>query len=325
MNILVIGLGSMGRRRIRLLQQIDKEMRVLGVDTNQERRKQAADEFEIQTYPTIDEAACNENCFAAFIATSPLSHNNIIKNCLKRRMNVFTEINLDDEGYDENIAFAEKANRTLFLSSTFMYRKEIEYIRKRVNDVKEIISYSYHVGQYLPDWHPWENYKDFFVGKKESNGCRELMAIEFPWIVDTFGEVVEISVFSGKASSLEIDCPDTYHILLKHTNGNMGSVQVDVVSRKAVRNLEVISEHLHIRWNGKPETLFEYDINTHETKKIYLYERINRLNGYDENIIEDAYMSEILNFFSVIEGKETPKHTFAENKSIIELINRIEG
>ena len=324
MKILVIGLGSMGRRRIRLLKSICKEILITGVDINQERRDIVSKEFGIRTFSTINNAINNDAFEVAFIATSPLAHNSIIRECLQSNMHVFTEINLNDDGYDDNIMLARKNKRILFLSSTFMYRKEIEYIRNRIHDANEKISYTYHVGQYLPDWHPWENYKNFFVGKKESNGCRELMAIEFPWIVDTFGEIMETSVFCIKASSLDIDCPDTFHIMIKHKNGNIGSLQVDVVSRKAVRELEVIGEHIYIKWNGTPETLTEYDVKSCETKNINLYDSISRINYYDNFIIEDAYMSEIQNFFSVINGIEKPKHSFTDNKRIIKLINAIE-
>ncbi|MDE6927475.1 MAG: hypothetical protein K2P06_01985, partial [Muribaculaceae bacterium] len=65
--------------------------------------------------------------------------------------------------------------------------------------------YIYHVGQYLPEWHPWENYQDFFVGDKRTNGCREIMAIEFPWLIETFGEIREVSVLHDKMSHLNID------------------------------------------------------------------------------------------------------------------------
>ena len=41
---------------------------------------------------------------------------------------------------------------------------------------QQIINIS--LGQYLPDWHPWESYKSFFVSNKKTNGCRELFAIE---------------------------------------------------------------------------------------------------------------------------------------------------
>ena len=50
------------------------------------------------------------------------------------------------------------------MSSTLQYRKEIQFIKEEVKKVSGKVNYIYHVGQYLPDWHPWENYKDFFVG-----------------------------------------------------------------------------------------------------------------------------------------------------------------
>ena len=37
MKALIVGLGSMGKRRIRLLRGIDKNAEIIGVDTNPER------------------------------------------------------------------------------------------------------------------------------------------------------------------------------------------------------------------------------------------------------------------------------------------------
>ena len=75
-----------------------------------------------------------------------------------------------------------------------------------------------------------------------------------------------------------IDYVDTYHLLLCHENGNMGSLQLDVVSRKAVRKLEVYSDDIYLTWNGKPENL-----------KIYNMDRFNSIclqeiyTKYDKN------------------------------------------
>ena len=44
------------------------------------------------------------------------------------------------------------------------------------------VNYIYHIGQYLPDWHPWENYKNFFVGDKRTGGVREIFGIDLPWL-----------------------------------------------------------------------------------------------------------------------------------------------
>lgn len=322
---MVIGLGSMGQRRIRLVKKYDSSMRVIGVDSSDERCKNAENKYGIDTYPDLQEAVGKENIECAFISTSPLSHAELINQCLKHSIHVFTELNLVDTGYDENIKLANDEGKVLFLSSTFLYRKEIMYLQKKVKESNKGFNYMYHVGQYLPDWHPWENYKDFFVGQKKTNGCRELFAIELPWIVEVFGKIKSIKVTGGRISSLEIGFPDHYILLLEHENGNRGSVAVDVVSRKAVRNLEVYSEDMYLTWNGTPTGLSEYDYVQKKDIDIRLYDEVDKRSEYGATIIEDAYYSEVENFFQTIKRKEQPKYSFEKDKEILKTIDHIEG
>ena len=188
MNILVIGLGSMGKRRVRLVQEMFPNYVIYGVDGRKDRREEASRLHGIKCTDSIHKAAREYSIDAAFICTSPLSHNSIIKDCLLNNWNVFTELNLVEDGYKENMALAKKNGCVLFLSSTFFYREEIRYIRSQIDENRKW-NYVYHIGQYLPDWHPWENYKEFFIGNKRTNGCRDIMAIELPWITKTFGEI----------------------------------------------------------------------------------------------------------------------------------------
>lgn len=76
MKALIVGLGSMGKRRIRLLRGIDKNAEIIGVDTNPERRAQV-EEMGCKTYRTIEEAAAEkpEAGFCLHIAGCPLSYN----------------------------------------------------------------------------------------------------------------------------------------------------------------------------------------------------------------------------------------------------------
>lgn len=62
------------------------------------------------------------------------------------------------------MAKAKEKGVLLFLSSTMLYRRETQYIKQQVAAFGKPVHYIYHIGQYLPDWHPWENYKNFFVG-----------------------------------------------------------------------------------------------------------------------------------------------------------------
>ena len=111
MKIVVIGLGSMGKRRIRLIQEIYPEFTIVGIDGRQDRREETTQKYGINCTDSIDDI---DTADCAFICTSPLSHNNLIHACLKKGWNVFTELNLVSDGYENNLAFAKEKNKTLF-------------------------------------------------------------------------------------------------------------------------------------------------------------------------------------------------------------------
>jgi hypothetical protein len=220
------------------------------------------------------------------------------------------------------IATAEGRGLTLFLSSTFLYRRELQFVESIVSG--KVVSYIYHVGQYLPDWHPWESYKDYFVGNKATNACREILAIEIPWMLKAFGRLTDLVVRKGKSSSLDIDFCDNYSILLEHEGGSRGVLCVDVVSRKAVRNLEVYSENLHLFWGGSPSSLTEYDLEAKTLKSVRTYDNVEDDKRYNETIIENAYLDEIKAFLDVMQGHGTPRYSFQEDKATLALLDRIE-
>lgn len=326
MNIIVIGLGSMGKRRIKLLKTNFPEINVFGIDLNKERCMEVEKLFGIETRNDPNEIFSKHNIDAVFISTSPISHSNLINTYLNKNTNIFTEINLVDNLYDENIKLANEKNLTLFLSSTQLYRKEIIYISNIIKQNKNSTNYIYHIGNYLPDWHPWENYKNFFVGNKKTNGCREILAIELPWIINTFGKVKKFNVLKNKISNLDIDYPDNFIITFEHKTGDTGVLIVDLVSRKAVRNLEVINEDFYIKWDGSPLGLENYNFINNESENIYLYDNITTEDNYNETIIENAYLEEIHDFLNTI-SKNMPhgKYSFEKDKYVLNLIDDIEN
>lgn len=328
MNILVIGLGSMGKRRIRLLLRMfstffrEEGGLIAGIDTNKDRRKDIENQYSVKTYESISEAVKDKEFDVAVISTSPLSHAHIIKECLKNNLHVFTEINLVSDEYENNIQLAKDKNKVLFISSTPMYRKEMRYIKNFCTDNFKG-TYRYHIGQYLPEWHPWENYKSYFVENKRSNGCRELFAIELPWLIDAFGEVTKINSIHSKISNLSLSYDDCYTVILEHINGIIGNISVDIVTPKGGRELELWGEGKYIEWKGTPETLAEWDIATKCLKPIELYNNYEHDEKYNKFVIEDAYYDELVNFIHVIDGTESAKHTFEKDKKVLSLIDEI--
>lgn len=320
MRIVVIGLGSMGKRRIRLLQSMDKTIEIVGVDNKIQRVEEVKRLYGIMCVTDLAKALCDMDC--AFICTSPQSHAEITRKCLENKCHVFSEINLMADDYEKNIQLAKEKEKVLFLSSTPLYKSEMRYIDCEVKKSKNSLIYNYHVGQYLPDWHPWDSLEEFFIGKKETNGCREIFAIELPWLQNTFGKIVDVQVLKRKITSLNVDFPDVYIVQIMHENGNIGNFLVDVICRQPVRRLEVIGEEIYIVWDGTPDSLFQKDFNSDEMNKIQLGDYIHE-KGYGSFINEYAYVQEIQEFFDVIQGKEAI-YGYEKDREILHWIDRIE-
>ena len=131
MKLLIVGLGSMGKRRARLTKGIDAAIQIVGVDTAEGRRDEAlrlglAD----AAYATIGEAVAAEHPDAALVCTAPLAHAAVISELLDHDLPVFTELNLVSDGYRENMVKAAAKKLPLFLSSTMLYRRETQYIKQ---------------------------------------------------------------------------------------------------------------------------------------------------------------------------------------------------
>ena len=220
MKLLIVGLGSMGKRRARLTKGIDDAIQIVGVDTAEGRRDEAKNlGLADAAYATIAEAVAAEHPDAALVCTAPLSHAAVIGELLDNDLPVFTELNLVSDGYAENMAKAAAKNLPLFLSSTMLYRRETQYIKRQVNEFGKPVHYIYHIGQYLPDWHPWENYKNFFVGNARTGGVREIFGIDLPWLLDAFGDVESVTVQKDTLSDLRLPYPDSVTLLLRHKGG----------------------------------------------------------------------------------------------------------
>ncbi len=320
MKALIVGLGSMGKRRARLLKTLGVE--VIGVDSNESRVNDAKELISV-VFNSIEEAL-TEKPDIALVCTSPLSHYAIEKQLLLAGVHVFTELNLVNQNYDELISIAKEKGLVAFPSSTWLFRKEMQYVTSEVQKKNGRCAYTYHIGQYLPDWHPWESYKNYFIGNAKTNGCREIMALELPWLTKAFSPIRSVTAVSRKLTDLDIDYPDTFMIQILHENGSIGSLTVDITSPVPVRTFEAIGEKMQIFWNGRPETLLVFDPSTGEKEAPKLYDGVTHQDGYASFIIEDAYLDEVKAFISQVKGESKPKYTLEEDAEILRWIDIIE-
>lgn len=321
MKVLVVGYGSMGRRRIRLLKSIREDIEFICVDSNQERMEQAKSDGNL-AYTKLTEAI-EKRPKIAFVCTSPGHHAEIILLLIDAGIHVFTELNLISDQYEKIMEESNKKNVKLFMSSTMLYNKSIQKIKELVQNQKQSLTYVYHIGQYLPDWHPWESYKDLFIGRKETNGVREILAIQLPWLLDTFGEVACFHSSMNRCTNLDIDFQDSIITTFEHKNGTHGVFIADTVSRKAITSLEIVGEEIHIFWHGHNDDLEIYNTESKQLNHIYAYDNVEHEDGYADNIIENQYIDEIKDFLNYVEEGSLPKYSFEKDQRVLSLIDEI--
>jgi len=324
MRVAVVGLGSMGKRRIRILKRLYPQTFIVGIDSRDDRQKQVADEYGIEIARNID-ALADKDIRCIFVCTSPQSHSAIFNQIDLDNMHTFSELDLQTCGYDRLIEAEKNGGCKHFLSSTPLYDADVDKIIQLASG-RPNTAYRYHIGQYLPDWHPWEDYKQFFAAHRETNACREILAIELPWIERCFGKISKTNVVSSRISTLDIDFNDVIALTVQHESGAIGQLLIDVVSPKPMRELEIIGDHFYLQWNGKPNGIQIWNNERGKSDNLIVQNEVMHQPGYAEFIAENPYEEEIKEFFTGIYDP-TFKYRFSYRESyrLLKVIDQIES
>lgn len=107
-----------------------------------------------------------------------------------------------------------------------------------------------HWGEYLPAWHPWEDYKQGYAARPELGGG-VVLTLSHPldylrWLL---GEVESLSAFTSH-NGLNLPVEDSAEISLSFQNGCLGSVHLDYIQRPASHTLELIGTAGSLRWDN---------------------------------------------------------------------------
>ncbi len=102
---------------------------------------------------------------------------------------------------DELIAAVEASGSVAAPSCTMRFHPAVQLMRERLaqGTIGRPLAFTHHVGQYLPDWHPWEDYRTYYVSRRETGAAREIVPFELNWLTYLFGPVTDVAALRGKA------------------------------------------------------------------------------------------------------------------------------
>jgi predicted dehydrogenase len=321
MKLLVVGLGSMGKRRIRNLQRLG-ESDIIAYDPRADRRQEALEKYRVRAFGDWAEAR-ESRADAWVISTPPDTHLDYAFEAAERGIAFFTEANVTDERAPALIAQLEAKRLIGCPSCTMRYYAGPRKIKELVGSgaIGRPLLFTYQCGQYLPDWHPWESYKDFYVSKRATGACREIVPFELAWLIDTFGAVERVSCMKDKLSTLDADIDDVYQLLLRHKDGIIGHLCVDVVARPAVRLFRANGSEGTIEWDHGANQLRLWRAATGKWETIDLAAGTVEA-GYIH--AEEPYVAEMSDFLAAVRGERPWPYSFRDDEAVLALLVRAE-
>lgn len=313
----------MGKRRIRNLQYLGYSD-IFGFDIREDRRQEAESKYRITTIACLENF---ENLFidALIISVPPDKHHIYISKAIELNKPCFVEASVVDNSFDELIALSEKNKVFIAPSSTMYFHPAIKKIKSIVEEqfIGFPTSISYHSGQYLPDWHTYENVKDFYVSQKETGGAREIVPFELTWLTKIFG--FPSSVYGCVKKTIEIEgaesIDDTYVSVLDY-NCFILTLTIDVTSRVGTRKLLINGSNGQLLWDWNNNFISIYTPASGWNN--LEFEMLAAEDGYNKNITEQMYISELSCFIAGTSESNVYINNLRNDHAVLKILYAIE-
>ncbi len=295
MKFLVIGCGSIGKRHIRNLRTAGA-VNIAACDPSEERRNEAAKLYGVDPYPDI-ESALEKGVDVALVCSPTSMHLDQTFTLVRAGCHLFVEkpVSHTLEGLDKISDEIQKRKLKTLVGCNFRFHPGLVKAHELLEEgvMGRVMSVRANFGQYLPDWHPWEDYRNGYSANKDLGGGVLLDRIhEIDYTRWLFGGVKSVTAMIDKISSLEIDTEDTVEMIVRFESGAIGSIHLDYLRRFSDCSLDVTCENGVVVWSFHANCVRWY---ISENKK---WEEA-QWPDYDAN---DMYLAQTRHFLDILAG-----------------------
>lgn len=296
MKILIIGLGSIGRKHVNTIKSIIIDAEIFALRTNKEAERHPG----VSNIFSIDEIESVAIDFA--IVSNPTSeHKKTIEQLIKYGFPLFIEkpiySSLDIADLVETV---NKMGIHTYVACNLRFLDCIKFIKKMILQKQNIMLNEVNVycGSYLPDWRPNINFRKTYSAIPELGGGVHIDLIhELDYLYWIFGMPKGIERNFKSQSSLSLSTFDYANYLLDY-NGFCANVVLNYYRREPKRSLELVfhDETLNIdllknQITCNNKTIFSSDQRIADTYQLQMEYFIDSLKQNEStfNTISDSY------------------------------------
>jgi len=311
-KVLIVGLGSIGQRHLQNLKR-------LGVNDFlawRVRNLPLPDSLSLQrlkAYPSLEEAL-SRNPDVVLICNPPALHLPVAIQAAQAGCHLFIEKPLSHslDGVDELLSLVRKKKLVTLVGFNLRLHPGLRLVKSLVAEgrIGRLINIRTQVGQYLPDWHSWEDYRQGYSARRDLGGGVILDLIhELDYVRWLMGEARQVVCVAGHVSNLEIETEDIAEILLGFDNGAIGNVHMDYVQRCPSRVCQIIGEEGTIIWD-----YYASEVRLFEARRSSW--QVLRQEGFERN---DMFVAEMEHLLACLEGREKPVVDVEEGARVLRL------
>ncbi|MBW7951254.1 MAG: Gfo/Idh/MocA family oxidoreductase [Chitinophagaceae bacterium] len=249
MQILLIGLGSIGKRHLNNILSLGYTN--IAIVSS---KKVLPEEFKhLSVFATIQEAVQKQQFSSAIICVPTAQHIYTLEQCLHANIeHIYLEKPVSNNFNDIQTIVTNYPNANIFVGFDMHYDVGLQKVKSLIEEkiIGNIVSVNAQVGQYLPDWRPYEDYSKGMSAKKETGGGVMLDLVhEFDYLYWLFGNANTIAAMYKNSGSLKIETEDIAEVLLHFENGILGTIHLDYLQQKLVRNCLITGSEGSIKWD----------------------------------------------------------------------------
>jgi len=311
MKFLIAGLGSIGKRHLQNLARLGEfDLTVYRTNHSTSPQKDLP-EFKMETDL---KKALHQKPDAVIIANPTSLHMEVAIAAVEAGCHLFLEKpishNLDQVKELKNLLMANK--RQCLVGFQYRFHPGLQKIVALLQGgaIGRPLSAHAQWGEYLPGWHPWEDYRKGYSARSDLGGgvvltlCHPLDYLR--WML---GEVEQLWAFSGKISDLDINVEDFAEIGLQFTHGTICNLHLDYFRRPPEHRLDIVGSEGTIEWRSETGVTRLYRPVTDA------WESFLPPQGFSRN---DLFLEEMRHFLDVISGECPPIATLEDGeKSLI--------
>lgn len=312
MNLGIIGLGSIGRKHAQVIQDIGGH-KVYALRSNKGSLTTTSEELSFVNQIFSKEEFAKIDLDGLLICTPTHLHSSNLIDFENLQIPVLVEKPLS-HSFTAIPSISKNYKSKIKVAFCLRFHPIVNKVKTLIEkgELGKVLKANLTVGQYLPTWHPYTDYRNEYFSKSSmGGGALRTLSHELDLALHWFGKFTKLSGVVNKLSNLEIDVDDNTFILSKHKNGAYINMTIDFLSPKVKRFGYILCEKGEIH----------YDMISSSLSINYYHKDESEIIPISKN---EMYSAQMKDFISFINHEPSLTASFSEAEHIMRVIDAAE-